>query len=105
MIARIWHGWTTSKNASAYEDLLKQKIFPAIEKKQVKGYRKISLLKRKTDAGVEFITIMLFSDIDAVKEFAGENYEQSFVPDEAKKLLSRHDEFSKHFEIREELNY
>lgn len=105
MIARIWHGWTTSKNASAYEDLLKQKVFPNIEKKQVKGYRKISLLKRETEAEVEFITIMLFSNLDAVKKFAGENYEQSYVPDEAKKLLSRHDEISNHFEIREELFY
>ena len=27
MIGRIWHGWTTSKNADKYESLLKEEIF------------------------------------------------------------------------------
>lgn len=26
--ARVWHGWTTDKNADAYETLLKTEIFP-----------------------------------------------------------------------------
>jgi len=63
MITRIWHGYTTLENADAYENLLKTEVFPSIEKKNVKGYRKISLLKRVLDSEVEFITIMLFDDI------------------------------------------
>lgn len=62
MIARIWHGWTTYENADAYENLLKNEIFPAIENKKVKGYRKISLLKRPLEKEVEFITIMIFDN-------------------------------------------
>ena len=27
MICRVWHGWTTSQNADAYERLLKEEIF------------------------------------------------------------------------------
>jgi hypothetical protein len=30
MIARIWHGYTTKENASAYENLLKEEIFEGI---------------------------------------------------------------------------
>jgi hypothetical protein len=34
----------------------------------------------------------------AVKEFAGEDYEAAVVPPEARKLLSRFDERSAHYE-------
>ena len=105
MIARLWYGWTTFGNADAYESLLKNEVFPSIEAKKVKGYRKISLLKRVMKDEVEFITIMLFDDLQSVKEFAGEDYDASYVPVKARKILSRHDERSRHYEIVNELQY
>ncbi len=105
MIARIWHGWTTVENANIYEQLLKDEIFPGIENKKVKGYRKISLLRRPLKNEVEFITIMLFDNLRAVKDFAGEEYEKSYVPEKARQVLLRHDELSQHYEIKHELNY
>lgn len=105
MIARIWHGWTTHENASVYENLLKTEVFPSIEEKNVKGYKKISLLKRIHKDEVEFITIMLFDKIQSVKEFAGEDYEKSYVPAKARAILSRHDERAQHYEIINEINY
>jgi hypothetical protein len=105
MIARIWHGWTSFDNADTYEDLLKKEIFPSIQNRNIKGYRKISLLKRPLENEVEFITIMLFDNLKAVKEFAGEYYEKSYVPEKAQKILLRHDKFSQHYEIIDEFNY
>jgi heme-degrading monooxygenase HmoA len=105
MFARIWHGWTTKANAPVYEELLRNEVFPSIEKKNVKGYRKISLLKREHKDETEFITIMLFDNIVAVKEFAGEDYEKSYVPPKAREVLSRHDETSQHYEIINEIEY
>ena len=105
MIARIWHGWTTLENADIYEDLLRNDVFPSIENKKVKGYRKISLLKRRTNDEVEFITIMLFDNLIAVKEFAGDDYENSYVPKKARQVLLKHDESSQHYEIINEINY
>jgi hypothetical protein len=105
MIARIWHGWTSFENANIYENLLINEIFPSIENKNVKGYRKISLLKRSLQNEVEFITIMLFDNLSAVKEFAGEEYEKSYVPQKAQEVLLRHDKFSQHYEIINEFNY
>lgn len=105
MIARIWHGWTTHENAKAYENLLREEVFPSIENKKVQGYRKISLLKRELESEVEFITIMLFESIAAVKEFAGNDYERSYVPDKARKVLLHHDEKSQHYEIVIEIDY
>ena len=105
MIARIWHGWTTHENAPVYENLLKNEVFPSIEEKKVKGYRKINLLKRKQEHEVEFITIMLFDNLDSVRNFVGEDYERSYVPPKARQVLSRHDERSQHYEIIDEITY
>lgn len=105
MIFRIWHGWTIPENADTYENLLKKEIFPAIASKNVSGYRGIQLLRRQSGTEVEFITIMQFDSLKAVKQFAGEDYEKSYVPDKARKVLSRHDDRSQHYEIRESIMY
>ena len=105
MIFRIWHGWTTAQDADTYENLLKKEIFPAIASKNVSGYRGIQLLRRQLNDEVEFITIMQFDSLKAVKQFAGEDYEKSYVPDKARKVLSRHDERSQHYEMKESLTY
>ena len=105
MIARIWHGWTTLENVGIYEYLLKNEVFPSIENKKVKGYKKISLLKRILKNEVDFITIMIFDNLSAVKEFAGDEYEKSYVPQKAQKVLLRHDKSSQHYEIINEIDY
>lgn len=105
MVARIWHGYTSFENAAAYENLLKAEVFPSIERKNVKGYRKISLLKREMKGEIEFITIMLFDDLQSVKEFAGEDYEKSYVPEKARAILSGFDERAQHYEVIDEISY
>jgi heme-degrading monooxygenase HmoA len=101
MISRIWHGWTTLDNADKYEALLKEEIFVGILNRHIPGFRNIQLLRRKVGEEMEFVTIMLFDSLDAVREFAGEDYEAAFVPDTAREVLSRFDERSQHYEVRE----
>jgi len=105
MIGRIWHGWTIPENADVYENLLKQEIFPHIAAKNVEGYRGIQLFRRPIGEEVEFITIMWFESWEAVKEFAGEDYQRAYVPPQARKVLARFDEHSQHYEIREKIDY
>jgi heme-degrading monooxygenase HmoA len=105
MIFRIWHGWTTPKNADIYENLLKDEIFPAIASKNVSGYRGIQLLRRQLRNEVEFVTIMQFESLEAVKQFAGKDYEKSVVPDKARRVLARHDDKSQHYEMKESIVY
>ena len=105
MILRIWHGWTTPANADTYENLLKTEIFPGIAAKTIAGYRGIELLRRPLQNEVEFITIMRFDDLQAVKDFVGEDYETVYVPDKARQVLSRFDDRSQHYELRETLKY
>ena len=105
MLARIWHGWTSFENADTYESLLINEIFPSIKSRNIKGYRKISLLRCPLEHEVEFITLMIFDNLNAVKEFAGEEFEKSYVPQKAQEVLSRHDNFSQHYEIVDEFEY
>ena len=99
MISRIWKGITTKANAEAYEELLINTIFPEIKTKNIKGFTDISLLRRKMEENVEFVTIMKFSDMNSVKDFAGKDYAKSYVPDDALKLLLDYDKEAKHYNL------
>jgi heme-degrading monooxygenase HmoA len=105
MIARIWHGYTTKENAEKYENLLKEEVFIGIQRKNVKGYKGIRLLRRELENETEFTTIMSFESIDDVKQFAGEDYETAYVPAKAKLILKRFDPKSVHCQVLYEVNY
>ena len=96
MITRIWHGYTKPENADAYHQLLTTKILPGIHR--VKGYHGTYLLRRDLKEEVEFITLTLWDSLDAIREFAGQDYEIAVVPPEARELLTRFDERSAHYE-------
>jgi antibiotic biosynthesis monooxygenase (ABM) superfamily enzyme len=97
VIARIWHGWTTPENADAYEDFLRTTMFPSIHR--VPGYLGADLLRRDDGGDVAFITVTRFESLDSVREFAGDDYERAVVEPEARRLLSRFDERSEHYEV------
>ncbi len=102
MISRIWHGWTTPSNADAYEALLRKEIFAGIIGREVAGFRRIELFRAPVDDEVEFVTIMWFDSLDAVKAFAGEDYATAVVPPKARAVLKRFDARSHHYEVREQ---
>ena len=99
MISRIWHGWTSLQNADAYEKLLRSEIFKGIEQRKIHGYRGIHLLRRDAADNVEFVTVMWFDSLDAVKAFAGDDFESAVVPPTARALLSRFDARSAHYNV------
>ncbi len=104
MIHRVWRGWTTRENGRAYEQLLRDEIFPGIAAKGVRGYRGIQLLRRELPSGeLEFMTVMTFESLDAVRAFAGEDYHRAYVPPAARQVLSRFDELAAHYEMLEQL--
>lgn len=100
MIARIWHGWISPEQANHYEILLKNEVIPGIQNKKIPGFKNIQVLKRQLENETEFTTIMWFDNLESVKQFAGENYETAYVPEEARKILNRFDKKSIHFELR-----
>jgi hypothetical protein len=101
MISRIWHGWTTLENAAAYEQLLRSEIFQGIAARAIHGFLGIDLLRREHSHEVEFVTVMWFASLAAVRAFAGTDYEAAVVPPAARALLTRFDARSAHYEVRE----
>jgi heme-degrading monooxygenase HmoA len=97
MIARIWHGYTRPEHADSYESMLKPELLPGISK--VKGYRGSYLLRRSAGPEVEFVTIMLWDSIVAIRAVTGPDYETAVIPEERRKYLSRCDPKSLHYEI------
>lgn len=100
MVTRIWHGWTSPERADAYETLLRDEILVGIHNRHIPGLRSIQLLRRVGDVEVEFVTLMLFESLDAVRAFAGDDYEAAVVPDAAQAILTRFDRRSHHYEVR-----
>jgi antibiotic biosynthesis monooxygenase (ABM) superfamily enzyme len=99
MIARIWHGWTKREDASAYEQMLRDEILPGIAHRNIPGYRAAELFIRDDGDEVEFVTLLRFDSMEAVKEFAGEDESRPVIYSKAEPLLVRMDEWSRHYRI------
>jgi antibiotic biosynthesis monooxygenase (ABM) superfamily enzyme len=100
MIARVWYGWTTRENAEKYQKLLHEEVLLEIAHRSIPGYKGAELFVREAENDeMEFITLLRFETLDAVKIFAGKNYEQPVIPPDAKKLLKRHSERSRHYKV------
>ena len=92
MIARLWRGWAANEqNANLYEEFLRSTFLPPL--KEIDGYHGVSVLRRNVGDEIEFVTITRFSSVDAIRRFAGDDYEAAHVAPRAKELL-------KHFDAR-----
>jgi heme-degrading monooxygenase HmoA len=98
MIARIWHGWTKRADAKTYENMLRNEIFPSIAGRNIKGYRGAELFIGEDDDEVEFVTLLRFDSMDAVKEFAGADESKPVIYPNAESLITRM-ERARHYRV------
>ncbi len=97
MIGRLWHGTSAHAEAEAYEDHLRRATLPAL--REIVGYEGGYVLRRETGGGVDFLVLTLWGSLDAVRAFAGDDYELAVVPPEAERLLARFDERAVHYDV------
>jgi len=98
MIARVWRGWADNiAAADLYEEFLRSSFLPSIH--AIEGYRGASVVRRLIGQEVEFMTITRFDSLEAIRKFAGEDYEAAHVAPRARELLSRFDARCQHFEL------
>ena len=97
MIARTWRGWTKPEDAAAYERVFKTIVLPHLD--SLEGCKQALLFRRDVNDEVEFLVLTLFESIDAVKRFAGEDYESAVISDQAKEILKRFEERVTHYEV------
>ena len=100
-VARIWRGWTTVEDADAYQAIVDGEVLPAIFERHIPGLVSAHLMRADAivDGEVEFTTIIWFESLDSVKNFMGEDYQRSHVPESAQVVLKRFDSEAKHFHI------
>jgi antibiotic biosynthesis monooxygenase (ABM) superfamily enzyme len=98
-VCRLWRGWTSPDNAAAYERIVRGQVIPGMEARAIAGFRHIDLMRRDLGDEIEFLTLMWFDGIDAIKAFVGDDHEVAHVPDAARAVLSRFDERVAHFEV------
>ncbi|MAM89682.1 MAG: antibiotic biosynthesis monooxygenase [unclassified Hahellaceae] len=98
MIFRIWKGWASKENASDYETLFRDVVLPKVTA-GIDGYKGVNLLRREVNDEIEFTTIFRFDTLDAIKSFAGPDFERAVVPSEVKALLSRFEIVVQHHEV------
>jgi antibiotic biosynthesis monooxygenase (ABM) superfamily enzyme len=89
MIARIWHGWTKPADAKAYENMLRNEIFPSIAARNIPGYHGAELFIREDGNEVGFVTLLRFDSMEGVKEFAGADETRPVIYPGVEQLLTR----------------
>lgn len=97
MIGRVWRGWTTAELAPGYVAHLHDTTFPELA--GIDGHAGAYALRRETGGEVEFLVLTLWRSLDAVRAFAGDDYELAVVPPEAERVLTRFDETVSHYEV------
>ena len=96
----MWRGWTTRANADAYEKYLEKELFPRLHRElSQRGYRGYHLLRLLRDQEAEFVTMVWFDSLPAVRAFAGDDYQTPVISATAMDLLSRYQEHCDHFEL------
>jgi len=97
MIARIWRGWAPRERAGEYQRHYQTEVRAHL--RAVNGFRGAHLLRREEDGEVVFTSITWFTDLEAVRGFAGEDCELAVVAEAARAALSRWDERVRHDEV------
>ena len=97
MIARIWKGTVRREDGDEYARYVNDTGLSAYA--QTAGNRGAWMLRRDVGDTTEFLTFSLWDSIDAVKAFAGEDYEAAvYYPEDDRFLVERDDRVS-HFQV------
>jgi heme-degrading monooxygenase HmoA len=97
LIARIWHGVTPAARADEYADYLERT--GARECRAIAGNRGVYVLRRIKHDRAEFTFISLWDSFDAIRRFAGEDYEKAHYYSEDRDFLVELEPFVDHYEV------
>lgn len=97
MIVRYWRGVTHGDSADEYQQHLETQVFPALAK--IDGHQSVQLLRRPVGDQCEFIVLTYWASIEAIREFAGDDYEMAVVPPAAQAFMADFDRKVAHYEL------
>lgn len=99
MIARTWHGAVLTTKADAYWDYLNLTGLP--DYRATAGNKGVTVLRRTEGDVTHFLLITLWESVEAIKAFAGEDYEKAkYYPEDEVFLLEKEPNVT-HYEVME----
>jgi heme-degrading monooxygenase HmoA len=97
MIARIWKGAVRNEDADEYVRYIEGTGLAGYA--ETPGNRGAWMLRREVGELTEFITLSFWESLDAVKAFAGDDYETAvYYPEDDRFLVERAD-VCEHYEV------
>jgi heme-degrading monooxygenase HmoA len=97
LIARVWHGATDAARGDEYADYLERT--GARECRATPGNRGVFVLRRIKHDRAEFTFISLWESIDAIRRFAGDDYEKAHYYPEDRDFLIELEPFVEHYDV------
>jgi heme-degrading monooxygenase HmoA len=97
VIARIWKGSVKAVDGDAYGRYILETGFAGYA--ETPGNRGAWMLRRERDGLTEFVTFSLWESLDAVKAFAGDDYETAVYYPEDDRFLVERDLKCAHYEV------
>jgi len=97
MVARIWRGAVRRTDGDAYADYIEET--GVAEYLGTPGNLGANMLRRDVGDKCEFLMLTFWDSIDAVKEFAGEDYERAVYYAEDERFLIEKDDTTSHWEV------
>jgi len=97
MIARIWRGVTRESDQDTYFEYLQKTGLK--EYASIPGNQGVWVLRRVSRGQAEFTLISLWESWDAIRTFAGVDYEKAVYYPEDKRFLLELEAHVKHYEV------
>jgi heme-degrading monooxygenase HmoA len=97
MIARIWRGLTRESDKDSYFEYLQRTGLK--EYASIPGNQGVWVLRRVSGSQAEFTLVSLWESWDAIKAFAGADYEKAVYYPEDERFLLHRDPHVTHYEV------
>ena len=98
MIARAWHGVVPLQKADEYTEYLNKTGVPDYQ--NTPGNRGVYVLCRPEGGRMHYLLLTLWDSIDAIKRFAGEDYEQARYYPEDEHFLLELEYYVTHYDVK-----
>jgi heme-degrading monooxygenase HmoA len=97
MIARIWKGAVRQRDGDAYARYMQETGVAAYAR--TPGNRGVWMLRRDLGDRTEFVMFTLWDSLEAVRAFAGEDYETAVFYPEDERFLVERDLTATHYQV------
>jgi heme-degrading monooxygenase HmoA len=97
MISRVWRATATADGALGYAHHFQSHVVPALG--GIDGYQGAMLLQSTTNGVVDLIVVSMWTSEDAIRQFAGSDFQQAVVADDARRMLRSFDEKVRHYSV------